>query len=117
MRLKMKVYTMIIKAGEFWVAEIKYTNGIDSKKRPALVLWVDGRDAIVAAVTSAPPRTNTDVLLSQWAESGLKVASTVRLARLDCLEQSLFRKKIGQLSEDDAMRLKKVWKESISLEF
>ncbi len=106
-----------IKAGEFWVAEIQYTNGTDAKKRPVLVLWLDGQDAIIAVVTSAPPRTNTDVLLNQWGDSGLKVVSTVRLSRLDCLEQSLFCKKIGQLAATDAAQLKKTWQEFISLQF
>ncbi len=108
---------MTTKAGEFWLAEIQYTNGTDAKKRPVLILWLDGQDAIVALVTSAPPRTNTDVLLDRWAESGLRVASTVRLSRLDCLEQSLFTKKIGRLSETDAIQLKKVWSEFIELQF
>ncbi len=108
---------MTIKAGEFWLTEIQYTNGADAKKRPVLILWLDGQDAVVAVVTSAQPRTNTDVLLDKWVESGLRVASTVRLSRLDCLEQSLFTKKIGQLSETDAIRLKKAWTEYINLQF
>jgi mRNA interferase MazF len=113
----MKGFMMTIKAGEFWLAEIQYTNGADAKKRPVLILWLDGQDAIVALVTSAQPRTNTDVLLDRWAESGLRVISTVRLSRLDCLEQSLFSKKIGQLSEADGAKLKKVWSEFIELKF
>jgi mRNA interferase MazF len=113
----MKDFMTTIKGGELWVAEIFYTNGTDAKKRPVLILWVDGQDAVVAVVTSAAPRTVTDIFLTHWAESGLRVPSTVRLSRLDCLELSLFRKKIGQLSEMDAMELKKVWKESISLQF
>ena len=117
MRLKMKGYMMTIKAGEFWIAEIQYTNGADAKKRPVLILWLDGQDVIVALVTSAQPPTNTDVLLNRWAESGLRLASPVRLSRLDCLEQSLFTKKIGQLSETDATQLKKVWSEFIELQF
>ncbi len=108
---------MNIKAGEFWIAELQYTNGTAAKKRPVLILWLDGRDAIVAVVTSAKPRTNTDVLLERWVESGLRVASTVRLSRIDCLEQSLLTKKIGQLDEIDAKQLKKVWQESIGLQF
>jgi hypothetical protein len=44
---------MTIKGGEFWIAEILYTNGTDAKKRPVLVLWVDGQDVVVAVVTSA----------------------------------------------------------------
>jgi mRNA interferase MazF len=113
----MKGFMMTIKAGEFWLAEIQYTNGADAKKRPVLILWLDGQDAIVALVTSAQPRTNTDVLLDKWSESGLKIASTVRLSRLDCLEQSLFSKKIGQLSETDATELKKVWSKFIHFQF
>jgi mRNA interferase MazF len=42
-----------IKAGEFWIAELQYTNGTAAKTRPVLILWLDGRDAIVAVVTSA----------------------------------------------------------------
>lgn len=76
---------MTIQAGDFWVADIPFTNGIGSKKRPILVLWLDGNDIVAAVVTSANPRTQTDVPLNNWATSGLKVASTVRLSRLDCL--------------------------------
>lgn len=85
-----------IRGGELWIAEIFYTNGTGAKKRPVLVLWVDGQDVVV---TSVLPRTTTDVSLNQWLESGLKVPSTVRLSRLDCLESALFHKKVGQLSD------------------
>ena len=47
-------------------ADIPFTSGSGSKKRPVLVLWLHGQDAVVAAATS-----------------------TVRLSRLDCLEQAL----------------------------
>ncbi|MFN6463395.1 MAG: type II toxin-antitoxin system PemK/MazF family toxin [Nostoc sp. DedVER02] len=98
-----------IQAGEFWVADIPFTSGGGSKKRPILVLWLDGNDVVAAVVTSAKPRTQTDVPLNDWATSGLRVASTVRLSRLDCLEQSLLLAKIGQVSESDAKHLKELW--------
>jgi mRNA interferase MazF len=98
-----------IQAGEFWVADIPFTSGGGSKKRPVLVLWIDGNDVVVAVVTSVKPRTQTDVPLNDWAESSLRVTSTVRLSRLDCLEQFLLLTKIGQISESDANRLKEVW--------
>jgi mRNA interferase MazF len=98
-----------IQAGEFWVAEIRFTSGIDSKRHPVLVLWLDGNDAIVAVVTSANPRTQTDVALNDWAISGLRFASTVRLSRLDCLEKPLLLAKIGTISETDAIQLKIAW--------
>ena len=108
---------MTIQSGEFWVANILFTNGIDSKKRPVLILWLDGNDAIVAVVTSAKPRSKTDVLLKDWASSGLKVASTVRLSRLDCLEKSLFLNRIGTISNEDAQRIKSICNREIKLEF
>lgn len=36
----------IVRAGELWVAEIFFTDGSASKKRPVLILWVDGDDVI-----------------------------------------------------------------------
>ncbi|NJP08607.1 MAG: type II toxin-antitoxin system PemK/MazF family toxin [Leptolyngbyaceae cyanobacterium RU_5_1] len=103
--------------GDFWVADIPFTNQTASKKRPVLILWLDGDDVVAAVVTSAQPRTQTDVSLNDWAASGLRVASTVRLSRLDCLEKSLLATKIGQISETDAEQVKAVWTQFIKPQF
>ena len=108
---------MTIKAGEFWVADIPFTSGGGSKKRPIFILWLDGDDVVAAAVTSAKPRTQTDVSLNDWLASGLRVASTVRLSRLDCLEQSLLLGKIGEVSSADGEELKLVWDMYIKPQF
>ncbi len=108
---------MTIHPGDFWVAEILFTDGSASKKRPVLVLWLDGQDVIVAAVTSAVPRTPTDVSLVDWRASGLRVPSTVRLSRLDCLEQSLLLFRLGHVSPADAQSLKDVWGVHIKPQF
>src|SRR5437868_15140008 len=50
-----------------------------------------------------------DVALADWHAAGLRVASTVRLARLDCLEQSLLLHRLGALSAGDAQNLKNIW--------
>ncbi|MEM8780819.1 MAG: hypothetical protein AAGF26_18530 [Cyanobacteria bacterium P01_G01_bin.49] len=39
---------MIIEAGEFWIGNIPFTNGVNAKKRPVLVLWRDDEDVVVA---------------------------------------------------------------------
>ncbi|MSQ96908.1 MAG: PemK-like protein [Gemmataceae bacterium] len=100
---------MPIQAGEFWLADIPFTDASASKIRPVLVLWLDGSDAVVVVVTSATPRTATDVALADWKVAGLRVASTVRLARLDCLEQSLLFRRLGAISPTDGQTLKTVW--------
>lgn len=106
-----------IHPGDLWVADIPFTDGSASKKRPVLVLWVDGDDAIVAAVTSVLPRSSTDVALNDWRASGLRVPSTVRLSRLDCLEQFLLVFRLGHVSESDAQRLKEVWATQLKPQF
>ncbi|BAZ15512.1 hypothetical protein NIES4071_73840 [Calothrix sp. NIES-4071] len=107
----------IIEAGDLWVANIPFSTGTGSKKRPILILWLDGDDAITAAITSVQPRTRTDVILDNWAESGLRVESTVRLSRLVCLEKSLLRAKIGRISDTDAQNLRNIWDMYIKPEF
>jgi mRNA interferase MazF len=114
---KMKAYMMTIKGGEFWIAEITFTNGTASKKRPVLILWVDGEDVIVAVVTSTQPRTQTDVALNNWADSGLRLPSTVRLSRLDSLEKTLLRNKLGKVSQQDSWQLINIWEQHIKPQF
>ncbi len=36
----------MIQPGDFWVAEVPYTDGRGAKKRPVLILWLDGADAV-----------------------------------------------------------------------
>jgi mRNA interferase MazF len=108
---------MTIRPGEFWVADIPFTDGSGSKKRPILVLWLDGSDVVAAAVTSTVPRSPTDVPLADWQASGLRVASTVRLSRLDCLEQSLLIARIGTISATDGQAVKQVWASFVKLQF
>lgn len=100
---------MTIQAGEFWVADIPFTDGSGSKRRPVLILWLDASDVVAAVVTTAPPRSNTDVSLRDWKTSGLRSASTVRLSRLDCLESSLLIARIGTISPADAQSVKQLW--------
>lgn len=108
---------MTITPGDIWIAEILFTDGSAAKKRPVLILWLDAQDAIVAAVTSASPRSVTDVPLQDWQQIGLRVASVVRLARLDCLEQSLLIAKIGHISQTDAQQLMDVWNTEVRPKF
>ena len=103
--------------GEVWLADIPFTSGVASKLRPVLVLWIDGADVVVAAVTSAKPRSATDVALQSWSEAGLRVAFTVRLSRLDCLEQNLLRRCLGKIPSTDADQLRQVWSKQMQLHF
>jgi mRNA interferase MazF len=103
--------------GEIWIAEIPYTDGSGAKKRPVLVLWLDGTDAVVVAITSALPRGPTDVVLTDWSTSGLRLPSTARLSRLDCLEVSLLVHRLGTISTTDADLLRDTWSALVRPQF
>ncbi len=108
---------MTIRPGEFWVAEFRFTGLSDSKKRPVLVLWLDAADAVVAAVTTAQPRSQFNVALVDWKTSGLRRESVFRLSRLDCLEQSLPIARIGVISSNDGDVIKRTWSKQIKPRF
>jgi mRNA interferase MazF len=108
---------MTIQPGEFWVADIPFTSGNSSKKRPVLILWLDGLDFVAAAVTTAASRSQFDVSLTDWQRSGLRRPSTVRLSRIDCLEQTLLIGRIGVISQADAVRVKQAWSDHIKPRF
>ena len=108
---------MAVSAGEFWVADIPFTNARASKRRPVLILWLDAADVVAAVVTSALPRSPMDVRLVDWQAGGLRVPSTVRLSRLDCLEQSLLLSRLGRISAYDAQTVKQVWASHVKPQF
>ena len=103
--------------GEIWLAAIPFTSGVAAKIRPVLILWEDAADVVVTAVTSAAPRSSSDVFLVDWQREGLRVPSTARLSRLDCLEQSTLRGRLGVLTGPDAQRVKAAWATSSQLRF
>ena len=108
---------MTIRPGEFWVADIPFTSGSGSKKRPVLILWRDLADVIAAAVRTAKPRSEFDVQLEEWQSSGLRRASIVRLSRLDCIEQKLLIGRIGAISAVDGDKVKEIWAMHIKPQF
>jgi mRNA interferase MazF len=102
--------------GDTWLADITYTPGVTSKRRPVLVLWRDGDDVIVALVTSAQPGSATDVAaLTDWGRAKLRVASTVRLLSLDSLEIDLPARRVGRVNRTDAAALEAAWNTHLKL--
>jgi mRNA interferase MazF len=108
---------MTVQPGEVWLADIRYTDATASKIRPILVLWLDALDAVVAVVTTAAPRSPTDVALVDWHFAGLRKPSTVRLSRLDCLEQLLLFRRLGCLSASDTARVHGTWAAHVKPQF
>ena len=101
--------TTSIGPGDVWLAHIPFTSGQAGKVRPVLVLWLDGQDCVVCAVTSAQPRGHRDLPLGDWMEEGLLRPSTCRLGHLNTMEQRLLVRHIGRLTAADAARILAAW--------
>jgi mRNA interferase MazF len=91
------------KQGDVWYADY---DGI--KKRPVVIvaneLAVD-IDYTIAKVTTHSPRSQFDISLDYWEEAGLKRPSIVRANKLFTINYHELLYKIGELHEDDLIRV------------
>jgi mRNA interferase MazF len=108
---------MTASPGEIWVADIPFTVQTGFKARPVLILWLDAQDAVVASITTASPRSSTDIALHDWRAAGLRAPSTVRLSRLATLDSDLLQRCLGRVTDADAQRLKDAWDKYVKPQF
>jgi mRNA interferase MazF len=90
-----------------------FTDLSANKQRPCLVLVNFcpaglGRHCIVAMVTSQLTGLTFpgDTQISAWVAAGLPKPSLVRLAKVVTVEESLIRKRLGQLQPADQMTIR-----------
>jgi mRNA interferase MazF len=88
--------------GEVLLLSFPFVDGVNFKRRPALVL-IDTKDEdiIVARITSQVVKTIFDVELTEWEEAGLRLPSFVRLNTVATLEKKSVERKLGKLTTDD----------------
>lgn len=90
--------------GDIVIVRFPFTDLSGSKRRPAVVLAVYPPDVVVAFISSVMPATpeKSDVVLqsvrADFAATGLKVPSVIRLRKLATLEQNLITRRMGRLS-------------------
>ena len=86
--------------GDIVILKFPYTDGTTFKRRPALVICdIQDGDIIVCRITSKIYATTFDIELIDWAESGLKLPSVVRVHKIATLEKSLVELKLGSVSD------------------
>lgn len=93
-----------IKQGEVWFVEFPIEE--DEQQfinRPVIVLDVEEIKVLSVKVTKHEPREDDpyDYPIIQWQESGLKLKSTARVAKVMSLSKDCFIFKIGTMSEKD----------------
>jgi|ERR1700678_2808994 mRNA interferase MazF len=113
----MALRTGTLRPGEVVLIRIDFHQTPGGKVRPAVVLLDAGDDDFVAAlVTSQQLYTEFDLVVGQWREAGLNVASTIRVHKLTVLAKDEIVRRIGQLATPDRTALAEVLRRAFSLE-
>lgn len=92
------------------VVPFPFTDGPDSKRRPAVVVSAARFNAshpckVLAMITSTTARWPSDLALQDWQDAGLSVACWVRF-KLFTLDDDLIMRKAGALSRRDGRAVK-----------
>ena len=101
--------------GEVFLCEFPFTSGASTKRRPALVLFDLGRDAIIARVTSVAGNGPLDVALEDWQAAGLLRPSVVRLDRIVTADTSVLLHRLGALGPRDREVVRTRWNQHMRL--
>lgn len=107
---------MAIKSGQIVIFRFPQTDLIVGKMRPALLianLPSNQNDWLVCMISSQLHQTvpNVDDIIettdTDFAQTGLKTASVIRLTRLAVVEETIFAGTIGEISVNRLSKLKK----------
>lgn len=89
--------------GDIVVINFPFSDLVNSKKRPMVVLAVKGQDIIGCAITSNP---DSDGLpLEEFAEGSLPLRSKIKYGQIHTFIKSLVIKKIARISKKDHHKL------------
>lgn len=95
---------MTILPQEVWYANFPFQeDNTQSKDRPVIVLDVDDEQCKVLSmkVKSAKPRSKFEIEIFDWAIIPLDHKSTADASSVQLIPKGQFRRKAGQLSDDD----------------
>lgn len=105
-------------SGDIVLVKFTFSDSLETKRRPGLVLLdIGDEDVMVAKITSKPYYTDFDWQIKEWEKAGLLRPSTVRLHKINTLAKSLIDRKLGQLESSDwqdiKIKLQQIWLERI----
>ncbi|MDK2907998.1 MAG: mRNA interferase MazF [Candidatus Woesearchaeota archaeon] len=96
----------MLKSGDVVLASVQFTDSFQIKKRPALVLFEDYNNVVVAGITS---NTNMDGILIKKEEGAIK-DSVIKLNYIFTISSLMIEKKLFSLS---SVKKKKVFDELV----
>lgn len=104
---------MPLTKGDIVLVPFPFTDLSNTKLRPAIVLWVDqqGQDITVCFISSRnlDQITDDEFLVDtsdpEFAGTGLKVTSKVRVGKVITLNRSLLKRRLGKLGSQQRQKL------------
>ncbi|MBZ5610480.1 MAG: type II toxin-antitoxin system PemK/MazF family toxin [Acidobacteriia bacterium] len=108
---------MTLRPGEVVLIRIDFHQTPGGKLRPAVVLLdAEDDDFVAAPVTSRPPRSNFDLTIRHWRETGLNVSSTIRVHKLTVLAKDEVVRRLAELTTGDRTELAELLRRAFALE-
>jgi mRNA interferase MazF len=107
------------KPGEVWLVRFPFTDLTATKLRPALVMSNHGEDIIVAGIFSrVPPSLRTtwvlvDAQAAAFGQTGLKRSSIIKTEKIAVIHESIFQRRLGNLSPDLMTKAQVALKEAL----
>ncbi len=98
------------------LVDFPYTNQVQSKLRPSLVLLdTQDSDLLIARITSKKVKSDYDIELTEWEKAGLSLPSYVRIHKIITIEKTLAKLKLGTLQSLDKETVQSSLKHLVSL--
>jgi len=110
--------------GDVVLVPFPFSNLSQTKLRPGVVLWVDsqGQDITVCFISSQNINQISldEVALNpgelEFPQTGLKVASKIRVAKMVTIERRLLQRRIGKLGQQQLQSLNQALKFAFQLD-
>ncbi len=107
---------MPLSKGDIVLIPFPFTDLSATKLRPAVVLWVDlkGVDVTVCFISSqnvthlAPEEFTIEPSDPEFTNTGLKIASKVRVSRIATVERRFITRRIGKLGTNQVKQLNQI---------
>lgn len=108
------------KKGDIFLAEIVFTDGTATKRRPVVIVsgknYNEKRDEVVVSIITSNVirRIYGDIVIKNWASAGLLFPSTVT-GIITTVKKSLLEKKLGRLDEEDWLKVEGCMRKNLEL--
>jgi mRNA interferase MazF len=94
---------VIYSQGDILLASLVFSSQAGRKLRPVMVVYDLGDDdLLVVPITSQAARSQFDIPLGQWQNSGLRLPSVVRIHKLATIEKAIVVRPLGKLDSRDS---------------